>query len=142
MINREVKRIVISYDIACKYNIHFQTRIEHPDWLRLTGDELTKLARTTIVWLVPKFHLAAHIEECADQYSFNWTKNVGRTCGESVESNWASLNGLATSTREMGFGHRRDTLNDAMGDWNWKKGINEGISWKIVPNCWDELTTF
>ncbi|KIJ43297.1 hypothetical protein M422DRAFT_170042, partial [Sphaerobolus stellatus SS14] len=43
---------------------------------------------------VPKFHLAAHIEGCADNHSFNWTKNVGRTCSKNVESNWASLNGL------------------------------------------------
>ncbi|KIJ31226.1 hypothetical protein M422DRAFT_186291 [Sphaerobolus stellatus SS14] len=45
-----------------------------------------------IVWLVPKFHLASHIDGCADKFSFNWTANVGRTCGEIVESNWASLN--------------------------------------------------
>ncbi|KIJ30400.1 hypothetical protein M422DRAFT_128077, partial [Sphaerobolus stellatus SS14] len=53
--------------------------------------------------------------------SFNWTKDVGRTCGELVESNWASLNLLATSVWEMGFGHHCDTLNDAMNDWNHQK---------------------
>ncbi|KIJ29008.1 hypothetical protein M422DRAFT_189061 [Sphaerobolus stellatus SS14] len=79
-----------------------------------------------LIWLVPKFHLASHVEGCADKFSFNWTPNVGRTCGEIVETNWASLNLLATSTREMGEGHRKDTLTDAMIDTNWCKAMNEG----------------
>ncbi|KIJ28705.1 hypothetical protein M422DRAFT_93636, partial [Sphaerobolus stellatus SS14] len=70
---------------------------------------------------VPKFHLAAHIDGCADKFSFNWTNNVGRTCGELVESNWATMNGLATSTREMGYGHRKDVITDAMNFWNFRK---------------------
>ncbi|KIJ24895.1 hypothetical protein M422DRAFT_194169, partial [Sphaerobolus stellatus SS14] len=77
---------------------------------------------------VPKFHLAAHIEGCADKYSFNWTKDVGRTCGENVESNWSSLNGLATSVREMGFGNRRDSITDAMLHHNWWKNTSESES--------------
>ena len=80
------------------------------------------LDRTDVVWLVPKFHLASHVDGCADQFSFNFTKGVGRTCGELVESNWANLNGLATSTREMGYGHRKDIIMDAMNFWNYKKG--------------------
>ena len=98
-----VQRVVISYDIACKYSIHFMKRIIHSSWPLVTPDEWRRLQRMEIVWLVPKFHLAAHIEGCTDRFSFNWTKDVGRTCGESVESNWASLNGLATSSREMGL---------------------------------------
>jgi hypothetical protein len=42
-----------------------------------------------------------------------------------VESNWSSLGKLATSTREMNFGLRRDTLNDAMSQWNWRKAKGE-----------------
>ena len=121
-----IKRIVISYDIACKYHIHFRSRIVNTTWPLLNTDQLAILDQAKIIWLVPKFHLAAHVEGCADQFSFNWTVDVGRTCGESVETNWASLNLLATATREMGFGHRRETLSDAMLDWNWRKAINGG----------------
>ena len=123
--------MVVSYDIACKYHIHFMKRIVDPSWPLVTQDEWEALQKIELILLVPKFHLAAHIEGCADRFSFNWTKDVGRTCGESVESNWASLNGLATSTREMGFGHRRDTLVDAMGDWNWRKAVNEGECFEL-----------
>ncbi|KIJ30689.1 hypothetical protein M422DRAFT_186800 [Sphaerobolus stellatus SS14] len=119
------KRIVISYDIACKYHIHFRERIAHKSWPLLTPEKLRQLDQTEVVWLVPKFHLASHIDGCADKFSFNWTDDVGRTCGEIVESNWASLNLLATATREMGWGHRKDTLNDAMLFHNWRKAITE-----------------
>ncbi|KIJ48789.1 hypothetical protein M422DRAFT_90078, partial [Sphaerobolus stellatus SS14] len=74
-----------------------------------------------LIFLVPKFHLASHIDACADRFLFNWTKNVGRTCGEIVETNWVNLNLLATSTREMDAGHRKDTLTDAKIDMNWCK---------------------
>ncbi|KIJ55909.1 hypothetical protein M422DRAFT_147811, partial [Sphaerobolus stellatus SS14] len=113
--------IVISYDVACKYNINFQRCITHQDWPLVTPRELHQLNSIKITWLVPKFHLAAHIEGCADKYSFNWTKDVGPTCGENVESNRSSLNGLATSVREMGFGNREDSITDAMLHHNWWK---------------------
>ncbi|KIJ26119.1 hypothetical protein M422DRAFT_85161, partial [Sphaerobolus stellatus SS14] len=96
-----LKRIVISYDIACKYNINFKRRITHRDWPLVTQRKLRDLKNIKITWLIPKFHLAVHIEGCADKFSFNWVKDVGRTYGENVESNWPSLNVLATSVREM-----------------------------------------
>ncbi|KAF8508051.1 hypothetical protein BU17DRAFT_100086 [Hysterangium stoloniferum] len=120
-------RIIISYDIACKYHINFMERIAERSWPLMTPTEQSLFSALIVVWLVPKFHLAAHIEGCADKFSFNWTKNVGRTCGELVESNWAALGMMATSIREMGFGHRRDTINDAMCDWNWRKATGESI---------------
>jgi len=129
-----LKRVVISYDIASKYHIHFLEHVAHPLYPLFTSEELIQLESTNLVWLVPKFHLASHIEGCADHFSFNWTKDVGQTSGESVETIWASFNHLATSTREMGFGHRQDTLNDAMIDWNWQKAIAEGKPFDITKS--------
>ncbi|KIJ52776.1 hypothetical protein M422DRAFT_143218, partial [Sphaerobolus stellatus SS14] len=115
--------IVISYDIACKYHIHFHKRIADPAWPLLSHTHCKHLRTNEPIWLVPKFHLAGHIESCADTFSFNWTKNVGCTSGESVETIWANLNGLATSTGEMGYGHRKDTITDAMMALNYWKAI-------------------
>jgi len=126
LLHRGINRIVVSYDIACKYHIHFHDRITNPRWPLMTPTDRLKLQTIELLWLVPKFHLAAHIDGCADKFSFNWTKNVGRTCGEIVESNWAIMNGLATATREMGYGHRRDVIMDAMGFYNWRKATGEG----------------
>lgn len=79
-------------------------------------------------WLVPKFHLGSHRDECADTFSFNYTFGVGRMHGEMVETIWAALNWLQYSTREMGAGHRRDVITEAMNYWNWGKVIRAGTS--------------
>lgn len=49
------------------------------------------------------------------------TPGVGRTDGESPERGWAAMNPVASSTKEMGPGSRRDTLDDHFGDYNWRK---------------------
>lgn len=54
-------------------------------------------------------------------FSFNFGKNVGCTDGEAPERGWANINHVASSTKEMGPGARRDTLDDHFSDWNWKK---------------------
>lgn len=119
---RSVQRIVLSYDIACQWykNIWQRMKVLPPE-LRLNP------AVQKTVFLVPKFHLPAHIADCNLNFSFNLTKHVGRTDGEAPERGWSRTNQLATSTREMGPGFRRDTLDDHFNDWNWKKitGLGE-----------------
>ncbi|KAJ7314860.1 hypothetical protein DFH08DRAFT_917800 [Mycena albidolilacea] len=78
------------------------------------------------VWLIPKFHLPAHIEACNILFSFNLTPYVGQTDGEAPERGWANANPLATSTKEMGPGARRDALDDHFNDWNHKKIVGLG----------------
>ena len=114
----EVKRFVISYDIACKYGIGFKNRVSCGSIKLLDPDHLTD---DLLCWLVPKFHLGGHQPSCADLFSFNYTKDVGHMSGELVETPWASLNWLQYSTREMGWGTRRDYLNIHFNHWNWKK---------------------
>ncbi|KAJ7847993.1 hypothetical protein B0H14DRAFT_3453348 [Mycena olivaceomarginata] len=48
------------------------------------------------------------------------------TDGEAPERRWADANPLARSTKEMGPGFRRDTLDDHFNDWNHKKIIALG----------------
>ena len=79
-----------------------------------------------IRFLVPKFHLPSHVEECNLAFSFNLTKGIGRTDSEAPERGWANINPAAQSTKEMGPGTRCDTLDDHFGDWNWKKIIRLG----------------
>ncbi|KAG2046731.1 hypothetical protein BDR06DRAFT_1014480 [Suillus hirtellus] len=81
-----------------------------------------------VTFLVPKFHLPAHIFACQIAYSHNLVKGMGRTDSEAPEHGWANINPVATSTREMGPGSQRDTLDDHFGDFNWKKVTNIGIS--------------
>ncbi|KAK7022232.1 CxC2 domain-containing protein [Favolaschia claudopus] len=119
----ELMMIVLSYDIICQWSINV--------WPRLSKyqSDLHPRAGTGYrrwIFLVPKFHLPAHIEECNIRYSFNLTPYVGQTDGEAPERGWANANPLATSTKEMGPGARRDTLDDHFNDWNHKKIIALG----------------
>ncbi|KAJ6595066.1 hypothetical protein DFH09DRAFT_1305749 [Mycena vulgaris] len=59
------------------------------------------------VFLVPKFHLPAHIESCNINFSFLLTRYVAQTDGEAPERGWSNINPLALSTREMGPHLRR-----------------------------------
>ncbi|SJL18952.1 uncharacterized protein ARMOST_22555 [Armillaria ostoyae] len=81
------------------------------------------MATGNILYLVPKFHLPAHVLKCRNNFSFNFSTRVGRTNGEAPEHGWAATNTLAMSTKEMGSGAHRDTLDDHFGDYNWRKII-------------------
>ncbi|KAJ7776650.1 hypothetical protein DFH07DRAFT_865726 [Mycena maculata] len=115
----DLMRFFVSYDIACQWHIHI--------WKRLAAyaDETLMIDGTKkfMTFLVPKFHLPVHIESCNLRFSFNLTRDVGRTDGEAPERGWANANPLAGHTKEMGPGARRDTLDDHWNDWNWKKII-------------------
>ncbi|KAG1868451.1 hypothetical protein F4604DRAFT_1881562 [Suillus subluteus] len=120
---RCVKMLNVSYDIACQWHKNLWERMSTmPPSLHL--DPLTKLIR----FFVPKFHLPAHIFKCQTTYSFNLSKNVGQTDGEAPERGWSNINPVASSTKEMGPGSRRDTLDDHFGDWNWKKIVGLGAT--------------
>jgi hypothetical protein len=127
-----IKNLVISYDIACQWSKNIWKRMaEMPECLQF--DHKSR----EITFLVPKFHLPAHILACHIAYSFNLTPNVGRTDGEGVERGWANINPLATSTKEMGPGSRRDAIDDHFSDANWKKFVGLGmwfksISWAVL----------
>jgi hypothetical protein len=117
----DLLQVFISYDIACQWHKNI--------WQRLKEYNVTLQERAEgrfYVFLIPKFHLPAHIEACNILFSFDLTPFVGRTDGEAPERGWANANPLAASTKEMGPGSRRDTIDDHFNDWNWKKTIALG----------------
>lgn len=117
----QVRDIVISYDIACQWSKNFASRIpRYPPCLQFD------LKDVNLRVVVPKFHLPAHGPQCQTRFSLNFLPKVGRTYGEGVESEWAHINGMATSTHEMGPVLRHETLNDHWSAWNWKKTLGFG----------------
>ena len=117
-----IKSIMVSYDIACQWCKKFWKRMEvaFPESWCINRSEVD------IRFLVHKFHLLAHIESCHRSFSFNYTPFVSRTDGEAPEHGWADLNGLTSRTHEMGPGSQQDTIEDHLGDWNWKKIVSLG----------------
>lgn len=114
--------VIVSYDIACQYQRNFQTRFR-----QLPATLLLPL-QLAIIFLIPKFHLPVHKEECRYKYSFNYAKKVGRTDGEAIERFWGSHNHLSGSTMRMTSGSRLDTLNFHFNDWNWRKTCKMGAT--------------
>ncbi|KAJ7885134.1 hypothetical protein B0H14DRAFT_3082330 [Mycena olivaceomarginata] len=120
----EIIQLFISYDIVCQWSKNIWRRLAqyNPELRQSAGNPKDRY----YVWLIPKFHLPAHIEACNILFSFNLTPYVGQTDGEAPERGWANANPLATSTKEMGPGARRDALDDHFNDWNHKKIVGLG----------------
>ncbi|KAF7358779.1 CxC2 domain-containing protein [Mycena sanguinolenta] len=70
---------------------------------------------------IPKMHIHSHTLACQLAFSLNYLLGAGQTDGEGIERPWANIGGVASSTREMGPGSRRDVLDDHWGFWNWTK---------------------
>ncbi|KAJ7836845.1 hypothetical protein B0H13DRAFT_1651891 [Mycena leptocephala] len=118
-----LQRLYVSYDIACQWHKNIRER------MKIFDSEIQfKDGQKYVVFLVPKFHLPAHIELCNILYSFNLTPFVGRTDGEAPERGWADANRLANSTSISGPGARQDMLDAHFQYWNWKKIIALGKS--------------
>ncbi|KAJ7033998.1 hypothetical protein C8F04DRAFT_1210759 [Mycena alexandri] len=113
-----LRRFFVSYDIVCQWHIHVWDRMRTYRDIDITID-----GDIFMTFLIPKFHLPAHIKECNLKFSFNLTRDVGQTDGEAPERGWANANPLARSTKEMGPGSRHDTLDDHFNDWNHKRII-------------------
>ncbi|KAL0945536.1 hypothetical protein HGRIS_001015 [Hohenbuehelia grisea] len=105
--------LVLSYDIACQWLKRLSTRIKaYPPTMHIPSP-------TKILGVVPRWHIEGHDQDCQSSYSFNYTRGVGKTCGEDIESTWSVSNQLCGSIREMGPG--ADILNDHWGGWNFQK---------------------
>ncbi|KAG6848619.1 hypothetical protein H0H93_015447 [Arthromyces matolae] len=112
---------IVSYDIACQWSINLRQRM-----FDLDHEFLIFNKEVNVRFFVPKFHLPAHVVSCRTSFSFNYGLGVARTDGEAPERGWADIDPLSASTKEMGPGSRRDTLDSHFGDYNWRKVIAMG----------------
>lgn len=112
-----VKRVLVSYDIGCKWLKNLQ---KHLSFYPVSSIfELSSLAYWTVI--VPKFHLAGHGKDCQLYFNINFTKGAGRMSGEMIESGWAQLGSMAIWTRENGPYAQCAVLDDHWGSENWRK---------------------
>lgn len=110
--------MVISYDIACQWKLNlFKHMLELPDDIQIP------IAAATAVFLftILKFHAPAHEEKCSTPHSLNVMPGLGHTDGEGIKRNWAEMNHVANSTKEMGPGSWHNTLDDHFEHHNWWK---------------------
>ena len=118
--NPEPKKIA-SYDIMCQWSKNLRRRLsEFP----LDGAE--HLDDKIVARVVPKFHLAAHRQECRANYSLNYEPGAGRRDMEGPKRTWFGLQG-GGSTKDQGPGYWNDAMDDKFGHWNWTKLVHLGV---------------
>lgn len=111
-----LRTFIISYDIACQWSQSFFSRIA-----KINAEAPVLKPESITRFVVPKFHLPAHIPNCQTRFAFMFTPGAGLGDGEAPERGWADTNPLGPSTREMGPGSRRDTLDAHFQNYNWEK---------------------
>ena len=119
--------VVHSYDIACQWHKNLAARLGAipPSHGRLYDSARTMLNRVKI-FVVPKFHIFAHVFRCFVRYNYSFLRFMANCDGETCERVWAGANPAATSLREMGPGSMRDTMDNMCGAWNWQKACGLG----------------
>ena len=99
----------------CEWSKNFRSRMaDFPEQMQIDPATRVDIA-------IPSWHINEHGQRCRKDFCLGYTKGAGRTCGEEVETTWASTNALAPSVREMAPGTRHDTLNDQWNGWNFRK---------------------
>ncbi|KAK0502003.1 hypothetical protein EDD18DRAFT_1346562 [Armillaria luteobubalina] len=93
------QQLIISYDIVCQWTANLW------NWIVIYGPGMAPPEHPkNIIGLPPKFHLLAHIFQCQQNFSFNWTLHVRCTDSKAPERGWMHSNLVASSTKEMTAG--------------------------------------
>ncbi|KAI5999770.1 hypothetical protein F5J12DRAFT_906675 [Pisolithus orientalis] len=125
----DVTVLKVSYNIACQWHKKlYQQMDQMPPSLQ------SNLHDWAVMFLIPKFHLPAHIASCQWSFSFNWTKGVGQTDGKEPEHGWANLNPAASSMKTMGPGHCTSLLRkvkEAIPEHNDHQCDFEELTWLL-----------
>lgn len=129
--------IAISYDIVCQWKINLEARITKlpPKLIQETTtpglDPIAKRLRFGL----PIWHANAHDSTCQVNNSLRLQHGMGHTDGEGIERGWSRMNGQASSTKEMGTGHRHDSLDEHFGYHNWQRNIGLGKLRRSLHNA-------
>jgi hypothetical protein len=114
-----MKLVLALYDIMCQYWKNLMKRVKQSPYLHLDKDLVMHKG-------IGLFHVHGHRDECMSMFAPNYIPGAGRVDGEILETLWAPLNKVASSTRAMTKAHRQEILDDHMNDSNWKKLVKTG----------------
>jgi hypothetical protein len=83
--NPALEKLVLYYDVNCKYKAHFSKANPQP----------------TIEYLIPKFHIKAHQSKCLRLFDPLKCTGNGFTDGETAERNWSFLGKLTITCTKI-----------------------------------------
>jgi hypothetical protein len=118
-----------SYDIACIWSKGLQDRV-----LSLLELVRVHMIMLFFIFVIPKMHIHGHTLVCQLLFSLNLILGCAQTDSEGIECPWATIGGVATSTRNMGPGSRHGVLDCQWSYWNWQKMV--GIGMFLVFYVW------
>lgn len=105
-----IDSVLVCYDVACQYSVHFPKRCNDSPILR----GILLLFTATVYWAIGKFHLGAHKEDCYPKYSLNHKEGSGRKDGEDAERDWADLQAVMFASRTGTLPTREEKVGNAM----------------------------
>ncbi|KAJ7805542.1 hypothetical protein B0H13DRAFT_2387660 [Mycena leptocephala] len=115
-----LKELTLSYDVVCQWQKHLQARIR-----KLPADMQLDFDSFLCQYGLPVWHASSHEAACRDENSLSFVPGVGKTDGEGIERLWAELNAFAYHTKNMGIGHRADTIEDKINYHNFMKNLSQ-----------------
>lgn len=107
---------VVFYDVVCQYWKKLVFRLRSGQYLGLDPDKILRYA-------LGQWHVHGHQRQCYYKFAPIFIPGAGWVDGEIIETVWPPLNDAAASNKGMGNGHRQESLDFLMGDWNWKKVV-------------------
>jgi hypothetical protein len=117
----DLKELTLSYDIICQWQKSLRERI-----LKLPEDMQLDFDSFLLQCSLPVWHASSHEAECTNTNSLSFVPGVGMSDGEGIERLWAELNTFAFHTKDMGLGHRADTIEDKINYHNFAKNLGQG----------------
>ncbi|PPR08061.1 hypothetical protein CVT24_010959 [Panaeolus cyanescens] len=111
------QQVMLLYDIACQYSVHFQDRVGH---LLKPGQVID-----TAIGL---FHVHAHKDQCYFRFSPSFIPGSGILIGEILESLWSALNEISQTARTATLSHRAEMIDDHSSDSNHRKALRMGMT--------------
>jgi len=115
----KIKLLNLVYDRMCQYSVHFLERLEEEG---LQGPEDIKLN-----YLIGKFHLGCHKDECWARYTLDLLMGAGRHDGEILERLWSELNKSKSTIRSLSESHREEHVDELLQNNNVQKLVNGGM---------------
>ena len=81
---KDLKTLTFLYDICCAWSVNFWQRLKN-----IYGDIYQIPDGLQVTFVILKFHLEAHGEDCKCSFNLNHTLGATQTCSEGIEARWA-----------------------------------------------------
>lgn len=127
---QNILRVLLMYDVVCKYGINLLKRFDESPELRGKWPKFREFIKGVGVW-----HIYAHIRKCFPRFNPVFIFQIGLVDGEILETLWALLNLITACCRTMSVAAREETINAHMNDNNYKKMVDMSKSVSVAW-CW------